>query len=238
MRHLLWVLLALFLCACNQGDSGDSGSTLSAEDNLKAQQLLHDYNLARDSRNWIAAQQVGDNLRTKYGDSDAAKTMAKSYDDTAKMADAKREEDRLAALWHYASIPAGSGKQYSAMIDSHVELDQTGLPLNKPDARLVLRIHPDWGNSSYLLLENKDFVCSQPCLMQISFDGGDPITFKGTQADSGQGPALFIDDHKAFYAAMLPAKKVKILLPKNGDYTPSLVFDVSGYDSSRLGAEF
>jgi hypothetical protein len=235
MRHLLLILLVLFLGACN---SGDSDSTLSAEDVAKSQQLLHDYNTARDSRNWEAAQQIGDNLRSKYGDSDAAKSMNKSYDDTAKMADAKREEDRLAALWNYASIPAGSGKQYSAMIDSHVELDQNGLPLNKPDARLVLRIHPDWGHSSYLLLENKAFVCGQPCTMKISFDGGDAMVFKGTQADSGQGPALFIDDYKAFYAAMLPAKKVKIVLQKNGDYAPTFVFDVDGYDSTRLGAEF
>jgi hypothetical protein len=235
MRHIFWLLLVLFLGACN---SGDSDSTLSAEDNAKAQQLLHDYNHARDSRNWVAAQQLGDRLRSKYRDSDAVKTLDKSYDDTAKMADAKREEDRLAALWNYASIPAGNGKQYSAMISSHVELDQNGFPLNKPDARLVLRIHPDWGHSSYLLLENAAFVCGKPCTMKISFDGADATEFKGTQADSGQGPALFIDDYKAFYNAMLPAKKVKIVLPKNGDYAPSLVFDVSGYDASRLGAEF
>ena len=235
MRHILWILLVIFLGACN---SGDSDSALSAEDKAQAQKLLRDYDHARDSRNWVAAQQLGDRLRSKFGESDAAKVMGKSYGETAKMADGVREENRLAALWNYASIPAGSGKQYTAMIDSHVELDQNGIALNKPDARLVLRIHPDWGHSSYLLLENKAFVCGKPCTMKISFDGYNPIEFKGTQADSGQGPALFIDDHKAFYAAMLPAKKIKILLPKNGDYTPSLVFDVSGYDSSRLGAEF
>jgi hypothetical protein len=236
MRHLLSIVLALLLVACNSGNSDDG---MTADDIAKSQQLLHDYNTARDSRNWVAAQQLGDRLRSKYGDSDAAKSLSKSYDDTAKMADAKREEDRLAALWTYASIPAGSGKQYSAMIDSHVEYDQNGVALSKPDARLVLRVHPDWGHSSYLLLTQQAFVCGKPCEMKITFDNGDAMTFKGTQADSGQGPALFIDDHKAFYAAMLPAKKVKIRLPKqNGDYAPSLVFDVSGYDSSRLGTEF
>jgi hypothetical protein len=74
--------------------------------------------------------------------------------------------------------------------------------------------------------------------MTITFDNNAPVEFSGTQADSGQGPALFIDDHAAFYAGMLPAKKVKIQLPKNGDYTPTLIFDVSGYDASRLGAQF
>ena len=235
MRNLLWILLVLVLVACN---SGDSETTLSAEDNAKALALLRDYNHARDSRDWIGAQQLGDQLRSKYRDSDAAQTMSKSYDDTAKMADAKREEVRLAELWSYASIPAGSGKQYSAMIDSHVELDQNGVPLNQPDARLVLRVHPDWGHSAYLLLANKKFVCATPCKMTITFDNNAPVEFSGTQADSGQGPALFIDDHAAFYAGMLPAKKVKIQLPKNGDYTPTLIFDVSGYDASRLGAQF
>src|SRR4029078_5553167 len=113
---------------------------------------------------------------------------------------AKREEDRLARLWNYASIAAGSGKQYSAMIDSRVEIDQKGVPLNQPDARLVLRVHPDWGHSSYLLLTNKKFVCATPCKMKSTVDNNDPVEFSGTQADSGQGPALFIDDHAAFYA--------------------------------------
>lgn len=235
MRRLLWIVLVLFLGACH---SEDSGTTLSADDNAKAQALLRDYNHARDSRNWVAAQELGDRLRSKYRDSEAAELMNKSYDETAKMADQKREEDRLARLWNYASIPAGSGKQYSAMIDSHVELDQNGLPLEKPAAQLVLRVHPDWGHSTYLLLANQAFTCAKPCTMKISFDGGDPQTFTGTQADSGKGPALFIDDHAAFYAGMLPAKKVKIVLPKNGDYAPTLVFDVSGYDSSRLGTTF
>ncbi len=235
MRHLLCVALVLALAACN---SSESEQTLSADDNAKAQQLLHDYNSARDSRNWVAAQALGDKLRSKYGDSDAAKTMNKSYDDTAKMADAKHEEDRLADLWNYASIPAGAGKQYTATIDSRVPRDQNGVALSQPDARLVLRVHPDWGHSSYLLLASKTFVCGSPCTMKITFDDADPATFKGTQADSGQGPALFIDDHAAFYAGMLPAKKVKIQLPKNGDFAPSLIFDVSGYDSKKLGTEF
>lgn len=236
MRRIFTILLLLCLGACN--GTGDSASTATADDDAKALQLLRDYDHARASRSWIEAQQLGDRLRSKYGDTDSAKTMNKSYDETAKMADGRREEDRLARMWNYASITAGSGKQYSAMVDSHVERDQDGLPLNQPDARLVLRVHPDWGHSSYLLLANKAFSCGTPCVMTITFDNGDPVEFKGTQADSGQGPALFIDDYKAFYAAMLPASKIKIVLPKKGDFAPSLVFDVSGYDSKRLGAEF
>lgn len=235
MRHLLWILLVLCLGAC---DAGTSDQTLSPEDNAKAQQLLHKYNLARDAKNWEAAEQLGDSLRSKYGDSDAAKTLRESYDETVRLADAKREQERLASLWNYLSVAAGSGKQYTAMIDSHVERDQDGIALTKPDARLVLRVHPDWGHSSYLLLEQKDFACGKPCSMKISFDDAEPTAFKGTQADSGQGPALFIDDHKAFYAAMVNAKKVKILLPKTGAYAQSLVFDVGGYDPTRLGTEF
>ena len=47
-----------------------------------------------------------------------------------------------------------------------------------------------------------------------------------------------MDNHKAFYEAMAAADKVKIVLPKTANYTPSLVFDVGGYDASKLGAEF
>jgi hypothetical protein len=235
MRHLFWVLLALLLVACQPDDSGKK---ISAEDEAKAQQLLRDYDHARDGRNWEAAQDLGDRLRAKYADSDAVKTLNKSYDDTAKMADARREETRLARLWNYARVKVDNGTQYSAMIDSRVPLDADGVPMSKADARLVLRIHPDWGHSSYLLLAQQSFDCGKPCTLKITFDEGDPMTFKGTQADSGQGPALFIDDYKGFYAGMLPAKKVKIELPKSSGFAPKLIFDVSGYDSSKLGAEF
>jgi hypothetical protein len=235
MRHFLWIVLALCLGACQ---SGDSDSTLSAEDNAAAQNLLHDYNTARDAKNWLAAQELGDKLRSKYGESDAAAKLRETYDDTAKMADAIREQERLAALWTYQATPVGDDKQYTAMIESHVEQDEFGNQLSKPDARLVLRVHPDWGHSSYLVLAMQSFDCGSPCTMKISFDGAEPVPFKGSQADSGQGPALFIVDHKAFYAAMVAAHKVKIVLPKSANFTPSLVFDVGGYDASKLGAEF
>ena len=228
-------LLALSLLAC----TGQEQGALSAEDEAKAQQLLQAYDRARLDGNWEAALVQGERLRSKYPDSPAARTLRASYDDTLTKADAAVEKRRLGALWTYQSLAVEGGRQYTAQIDSRVEANPDDDTTPAPDARLVLRIHPDWGHSSYLLLNQKQFECGTPCTMQIKFDEAALQTFAGKQADSGQGPALFIEDQQAFHAAMSQAKIVRIVLPKTGSYTPpTLVFEVAGYDRSQLGAQF
>ncbi len=239
MRRMVFLtmvsLLALTLMACG----GQQQGALSAEDEVKAQQLLQAYDRARLDGNWEAALTQGEKLRSKYPDSSAAKTLSASYDDTLTKADAAADKRRLADLWTYQNVPVEGGTQYTAQIDSHVDSNPDEDTTPAPDARLVLRIHPDWGHSSYLLLNQKQFDCGTPCTMKIKFDESAPQAFAGKQADSGQGPALFIEDEQAFHAAMSQAKIVRIALPKNAGYTPpTLVFEVAGYDRTRLGAQF
>jgi hypothetical protein len=161
--------------------------------------------------------------------------VRQTLDDVVAKAEDATNQSILAALWNYQKTPAGEGTQYTAMISSYVEEDANGVPVGEPDARLVLRVHPDWGKSAYLLLAQKQFTCGDPCTMQIAWDGAPAEDYVGKQADSGQGPALFIEERERFYSMLRTSKSVKIVLPKAGGYAPTLRFDVGGYDADKLG---
>ena len=233
-RGLALALLAatLALGACHSGDDG--GTAMTPEQSDEALKLRHDYEEALAAKNYDGAAKIADRLRRKYPDSDAMAKVRETLDNTIARAEAQAEGNRLAALWDYQKNKAGEGTQYTALIPSYVEPDDNGLPSGPPDARLVLRVHPEWGKSAYLLLAQKGFACGDPCKMVVVFDEAVPEDYAGTQADSGEGPALFIEERGRFYAAMRNAKVVRIKLPGAG----TLRFDVGGYDPARLGTEF
>jgi hypothetical protein len=97
----------------------------------------------------------------------------------------------------------------------------------------VLRDHPAWGRSAYLLFAQSRFHCGSPCAMQISFDDGPATRFSGKQADSGKGPALFIEDEVAFQQKLSNAKLVTIRLPEGSGSLKSLGFEVGGFRAER-----
>jgi hypothetical protein len=67
--------------------------------------------------------------------------------------------------------------------------------------------------------------------MKIAFDDGEYKTFPGKQADTGTGPALFIENDKAFYKALLAAKNIKIKVKG----VPDLEYEVASYDAKKTG---
>jgi hypothetical protein len=69
---------------------------------------------------------------------------------TRAEAAAAREAQRLAALWNYHDVEAGTGQQLTATITSTENIDTGGNGLHR--AQLVFRDHPSWGRSSYLVL--------------------------------------------------------------------------------------
>jgi hypothetical protein len=232
---LLAIALAVGLAACQQ-DDGTAMTPAQADEALK---LQHDYEAAVANRNFAGAAEIADKLRRKYPDSEQMKKVRLTLDDTIARAEATLDNARLAALWEYQAVAAGDGTQYTALIPSRTQMDEDGVPLAPPDARMVLRVHPEWGKSAYLLLAQSQFACGDPCTMQIAFDDAPAESFLGKQADSGNGPALFIEERERFYAAMRNAQVVKIMLPSSGGLkAPTLRFDVGGYDANRLGADF
>jgi hypothetical protein len=223
------------LTAC--GGEPEPGAMTPAQAD-EAMALKQQYDAALQAHDFEGATKIADRLRRKYPDSEEMKKVRESLDDTIKRADLAASNNRLAALWEYQANAVTGGTQYTALIPSHTETDENGLPAAPADARLVLRVHPEWGKSAYLLLAQHQFTCGEPCTIQIAFDDQPAESYVGKQADSGNGPALFIEERERFYAAMQNAQQVKIILPKTGTPVPTLKFDVGGYDATRLGTEF
>ena len=186
-------------------------------------------------RIWLLAILAALAACTNAGDDDVAVLPAKPVSVDAVQVvqnEAAIEVKRLQNLWVYQSVAVTGGVQRSASIDSRTVPVEDGEIIPVPDAQLVLRDHPSWGRSAYLLLARSRFNCGKPCVMMIAFDAGEPHRFVGLQADSGKGPALFINDESGFINALKKAKVVRIALPKGSGLVSSLTFEVAGFDAA------
>lgn len=228
MKKIILLCVALLLAACNPE------KTPEAHNEQEAATLMKDLDAAVQEKNWLLALQNADVLMARFPESVEAKALKPRYDEISTQAKAMQDERRLATLWDYQQVAVGKKTQYSAGIYSKQELfagEPTDLP---PAARMIIRIHPEWGNSIYLVLAQGKFQCGSPCTMKISFDDGEYKTFPGKQADTGTGPALFIENEKVFYKALLDAKNIKIRVKG----VPNLEYEVASYDATKLGVEF
>jgi hypothetical protein len=232
MKSILALACALaVLMACSQSEPEEA--KLSPEDAAQAATLLEQVHAAGKLENWEGAETLADQLRTQYSASPAANALALELPALRIKAEASRDQRRLRDLWTYQSTPVGKGQQRTATMYSRTPPVGEGEPAIRPDAQLVLRDHPAWGRSAYLLFAQSRFHCGTPCAMQISFDGGAPVRYAGKQADSGKGPALFIEDEVKFQQQMSRAKLVIIRLPEGSGSLKSLVFEVGGFRAER-----
>lgn len=225
-----WLLPAVLLLAACQPQEIDP-----AYDEARGAELLAAYEAARAASDFEIAELRADELRQRHGETRAAATMRESLAQVRAEAEAMRERRRLLQLWDYQANPvAGGGIQHTATLYSRVAVDpETGRALAIPDAQLVLRRHPAWGESAYLVLTQKTLKCGPPCRLQIRFDDGETQSFQGDPADTGTGPALFIVDRDRFLAAMTGATRVRIELPRSGALVPVFEFEVGGFLPAR-----
>ena len=225
LRRLALLPLALVLAAC-QPEPVDP-----AEDEAAGAELLALYEQARGDGDFEIAEMHGNTLDDRHGRTEAAAAMRKSIESVRAEAEAMREQRRLIALWDYQSVAVEGGTQHSAAIYSKVPQAflEEGMPAPRPDARLVLRNHPGWGISAYLVLQMSELRCGPPCKLSIRFDDAPAREFAGEPADTGTGPALFIKDEAAFREAMMQAQSVRIELPRSGALVPVFEFEVGGF---------
>jgi hypothetical protein len=224
MKRLLLVMLVA-LAACQPAEVDP------AFDEANGAELLARYEAARADSDFEIAEAHGDQLRQLHGET--AATMRRTIGQVRDEAEKMREHRRLVGLWEYQEIPAAGGIQNTAALYSRVEVDPESEVAANPDARLILRRHPEWGESAYLVLTQQTLQCGPPCVMQIRFDGGEPQRFTGDPADTGTGPALFIEDRDRFLAAMTEATRVRIELPRSGHLVPVFEFEVGGFVPHR-----
>jgi hypothetical protein len=192
------------------------------------------YDQMRSSQSWDLASSLGEEIVKKYPASAAAAQVRQTLDDVRAKATAQRESRRLTRLWSYAAVPEAGATQYTAAVESKELLKAGASTKDAERIRLVLRQHPKWGRSVYLLLDNAKFDCSKGCAtLPVRFDDAPAQRMKATIPPTGE-PALFIDDDKGFIAKMQKAKTVAIDATIKGEGAKTFVFEVGGFDVTKV----
>jgi len=192
------------------------------------------YEQMRASQSWDLAVSLGEEIVNKYPASAAATQVKQTLDEARAKATAQRESRRVAKLWSYAAVLEAGGTQYTAAVESKAPLKSAASAKDAERIRLVLRVHPKWGRSVYLLLDNAKFDCSKGCAtLPVRFDDAPVQRMKATIPPTGE-PALFIDDDKGFIAKLVKAKAVAIDATIKGEGPKTFVFEVGGYDATKL----
>lgn len=198
----------------------------------KAQEGAAAFDDAVKKENWSLAKAQADVLIAQYPDSAAAKRVRPEYDGIKRKLDETREAARTAALWSYGTQSVKGGLQRSSAIyaKDNVDVDGTG----PTQVRLIFRDHPDWGRSSYLVLQNGDFNCYGGCRVQIKLDGKPAKSLPGSRPKTDEAIAMFIEDERALWKMTKGAKTLEIEFPVKGLGKRSAVFEVAGLDPGRM----
>jgi hypothetical protein len=238
-RSKIAVAILMFASAALAGCAGEdpaAAAKLAAEQaaaqEAKAQEGALAFDEAVKKENWSLAKAQADVLIAQYPDSAAAKRVRAEYDGVKQKLDSTREAARTAALWSYGTQSVKGGLQRSSAIYAKdaVDVDGTG----PTPVRLIFRDHPDWGRSSYLVLQNGDFNCYGGCRVQIKIDGGTSKSLPGSRPKTDEAIAMFIEDERALWKLTKSAKTLEIEFPVKGLGKRSAVFEVGGLDPGRM----
>lgn len=228
-----------FACALLAGCAGEdpavaakAAAEQAAAQEAKAQEGAAAFDDAVKKENWSLAKAQADVLIAQYPDSAAAKRVRPEYDGIKRKLDETREAARTAALWSYGTQSVKGGLQTSSAIyaKDNVDVDGTG----PTQVRLIFRDHPDWGRSSYLVLQNGDFNCYGGCRVRITLDGKPAKSLPGSRPKTDEAIAMFIEDERALWKMTKSAKTLEIEFPVKGLGKRSAVFEVAGLDPGRM----
>ncbi|MGH8090945.1 MAG: hypothetical protein ACREO6_05795 [Rudaea sp.] len=230
-RRAIALAAALMLAACSGNGAPPVDPAVAAKAVVEARAAKEGalYDQMRQSGSWDIAVSLGDEILAKYPGTPTAARVQQTIAETRAKSAAIADSHRLARLWTYTAAAEDGGTQYAAAI-------ATKEPLKIANARLrlVLRQHPKWGQSVYLLLDNATFDCKGGCAtLPVSFDGAKAQRMKATIPPTGE-PALFIDDDKGFIAKMEKSKIVAIGANVKGLGETTFEFDVGGFDATKL----
>jgi hypothetical protein len=229
----------VFACVLLGGCAGEdpaAAAKIAAEQaaaqEAKAQEGAVAFDAAVKKENWSLAKAQADVLIAQYPDSEAAKRVRAEYDGVKAKLDATREAARTAALWSYGTQGVKGGLQRSSAIYArdNVDVDGTG----PTQVRLIFRDHPDWGRSSYLVLQTGDFNCYGGCRVQVKVDGKAAKSLPGSRPKTDEAIAMFIEDERALWKLAKNAKTLEIEFPVKGLGKRSAMFEVGGLDPGRM----
>ena len=233
MRLSLLFVPLLFLGACNgqqQRAAQLAAQAAAAEDAAVKGETA--FQQAVDQQNWPLAKAQADVLISEYPDSQAAARVRTQYEAVKAKAEAERESARTAALWNYNRLAVKGGAQVSAAIDAKDDLDVDGSGARR--VQLILRDHPSWGRSAYLVLQAGDFDCYGGCKVKVKVDDAAPKPMAASRPKTDEAIAMFIEDERKLWRMTRGAKLLSIEFPAKAGGTRTAVFEVGGLDGSQM----
>ncbi|TKS52998.1 hypothetical protein E4582_12380 [Luteimonas yindakuii] len=224
--------LALSACSDREAAAAAQAEARAAAAEQQAQEAEQGFEKAVAEENWALAKAQGDVLFMRWPDTEAAARVRERFDDIATKANDAREATRTAALWSYQGIAVKGGEQRSAAIDARDAVDTDGSGARR--VQLIFRDHPDWGRSSYLVLQAGDFDCYRGCRVNVAIDGGEPRRMAASRPDTDEAIAMFIEDERALWRLLDEAKTLSIEFPVKAGGTRTAEFEVGGLDPARM----
>ena len=238
-HRILASALVLALAACGPKEDPEAAAKAAAAQAAKAEQAAEsrakEFDDAFARKDWKLARGYGDMLQMEHPNSAAAKRIQPQLDEVRATLRAEDDKRRMAALWAYQTEPAKGGNQLSAAMYSKDRVDTDGSGTKTP-VRLIFRDHPDWGKSSYLVLEKGDFNCYSGCKVQVQADDAKPKAMAASRPKTDEAIAMFIEDERALWRMAKGAKQLSITFPVKAGGTRTAVFETGGLDSSKLPA--
>jgi hypothetical protein len=225
MQALALLCAVLLLAGC--GPRGEDPA-IAAQREAQAAAALQKFEAARAAGQHEAAAIYAAELLERHPESPAAPAGRAELDALRAHAEADREARRLAGLWTYHAVDGDAGVVRTAYIHGRGADDAA------PSLRLVIRRHPEWGQSTYLLIgDGADFACQGECRARLAFDDGDAEPFVISRAPDVDPPAVFLDDDIAVLARVTEAERLRLeieLTTGAADY----LFELGGFDAGRL----
>ena len=230
------VAIALALAACGPKEDPQAAAKaqaeLAAQEERAAESQAKEFDDAYARKDWKNARMHGDMLQLDHPDSKAAKRIEPQMQEVrAHMAEVESKL-RMAALWAYQEQAVKGGTQISAAIYSKQDVETDGK--KKHPVRLIFRDHPDWGKSSYLVLEAGDFNCYSGCKVQVQVDDKPAKSMAASRPKTDEAIAMFIEDERALWRMAQQAKKLSITFPVKAGGTRTAVFETGGVDAGKL----
>jgi ribosomal protein L12E/L44/L45/RPP1/RPP2 len=223
----LATICALLLSACGPSarEQADARAATARQDlEARANELARDYDQARAAGQYELAQAYGNQLLHDAPGTVAAHEVQATLADTGVKVDEARDKRRLEKLWAYnveLMEGGGDGMVHTAAI--YATRDGDNAPV-----RLVLRRHPKWGRSAYLVLDSGEFDCPPGCEVAVRFDDAPPRQFKATKSKENK-QAMFIDDEQTLRENLDRIRVVSIAASVGGK-PRTISFEVGGFD--------
>ena len=158
--------------------------------------------------------------------------------ENATTATASTTPAAVGAQWKYYSSQdeMGRGVARQASVNSTNMLEFRFPYANPQHATLLLRTHPRYGKNVILQIEHGQFLCTSymGCTVLVRFDEGAATKYSAVGPSDNSTDAIFIQNYQSFVSRMLKAQRVRIQAEFYQEGAPTLDFDVSGFDATKV----